>query len=169
MPSRGKAKNYYSYVGQKINRLKIIAFNRTGGYSSGNFICDCDCGNRVEILAVDVVRENTKSCGCLFTEAIKSNRNLQPKLWDTLPEEDNPQYQIGSSFDNMVGNKYGNLTVIRYGADRMKNSKKYRTFICECDCGKFTEVLSAAVKCGNTKACFSCRGKKGGGARRKIK
>jgi|688.fasta_scaffold224988_3 hypothetical protein len=64
---------YHGYKkGDKINKLTLIdnPFRKkvpNGKNRMDNVIylnCQCECGNKLEIKASDVVKSNTKSCGC---------------------------------------------------------------------------------------------------------
>ena len=71
-------------VGQKFNRLTVIKEGEPKKYydkSSGRYItrsmwwCKCDCGNEdlVLVSGANLKNGNTKSCGCLHSEAAKNN------------------------------------------------------------------------------------------------
>lgn len=73
------------------------------------YLCKCDCGNEI-IKTEDTLKRGIRpSCGCNF--AVKA---------DILPNQ-----------------KYGRLTVIKEAAPKTTpNGRKFRQFICRCDCGK---------------------------------
>lgn len=55
--------DYDSYIGKKINKLtidKVADFN-----GQKYFYCTCECGNHTLVLARNVLRGLTKSCGCI--------------------------------------------------------------------------------------------------------
>lgn len=51
-------------TGSKFTRLQVI--EKVGKHSGGNYIylCECDCGNTVEVRGGSLTSGNTKSCGC---------------------------------------------------------------------------------------------------------
>ncbi len=54
-------------INKKFNSLKIIGIGKPLKYLSGNrktYICRCDCGVELEILAQRVVGGEKKNCGC---------------------------------------------------------------------------------------------------------
>ena len=54
-------------VGETYGRLTVLA--RNGSTASGAaWLCECICGNRVTVGANNLMRGNTKSCGCLESE-----------------------------------------------------------------------------------------------------
>ena len=56
--------------------------------------------------------------------------------------------------ENLIGQQFGHLTVIDYN----ENNKKW---ICKCDCGNMTEVVTSNLKLGNTKSCGHLKNAKG--------
>ena len=51
----------------------------------------------------------------------------------------------------LVGRKYGRLTVVK-SLDK-RSSNRNRIWLCECDCGKFTEVKTSNLSKGMVKSC----------------
>lgn len=112
-------------TGQKFGRLTVIsrAENKSG---RTNWHCRCDCGNEKDVLAINLARGTTKSCGCLNLEKIKER-----------------------SFKDLTDKRFGRLVAIC--VDRTENGKIY--WRCKCDCGKFHVVLSNKLISGNTISC----------------
>ena len=50
---------------------------------------------------------------------------------------------------DMTGRKYGKLTVLKYIASK----KREATWICICDCGKFTVAAGSKLRSGHTRSC----------------
>ena len=48
--------------GMKINRLTTVS------YKKGKWLCQCECGNMVNLSTITITSGNTKSCGCLNDE-----------------------------------------------------------------------------------------------------
>ncbi len=57
---------------------------------------------------------------------------------------------MGRKLKSLIGNVYGNLTVI---ADSQKRSNRKVIWVCRCSCGSIIEVRSDALVTGNTKSC----------------
>ena len=107
---------------QRFGRLVAI---QSVGSRHGNmyWLCECDCGNTKEIAANSLRRGTTISCGCYHNEVIK---------------------------DNLIGKKYGRLTVI---AEAGRCGSRGVIWKCRCDCGNETNVKEVCLKSGETKSC----------------
>lgn len=112
---------YRSRIGEKHNKLLIIDYKFEN--KSGYYLCECDCGNKKWIACPSVIKSLTKSCGCI----LKKN----------MPCE------------NLVGRKYGRLTVLKKGEKKGKRI----TWLCLCECGNKRIVTGENLKKGNTKSC----------------
>lgn len=123
-------------IGNKYGLLTVV--DRAGskdGYATWK--CKCDCGNFIEVKGVNLRRKGTQSCGCL-------------KLQNTLTLNKN-------KLINLVGKRFGNLTVL----ERIENKKKQTAWKCKCDCGTITEVTSGNLtKEKGTRSC-GCISSKG--------
>lgn len=88
--------------------------------------CKCKCGNLVRISSTNLTKTNgTKSCGCL-------RRKESPTLID------------------LTGQRFGKLTVLR--KDPINQGTKAK-WICKCDCGNITSVLSESLRAGKSYSC----------------
>lgn len=93
------------------------------------WLCKCDCGNDFIALGYDLAHGRTTSCGCGYQKIGKpSKRRI-----------------------NLVGKRYGRLTVIELDEEKTKNG----TLIwkCKCDCGKIVSASGGNLKYGHTKSC----------------
>jgi hypothetical protein len=72
-------------VGQKFNRLLVIAEGEPSFYRSGKtkecvqvrrWKCQCDCGKIITALAGPMKRGRTKSCGCWTKERLRQKNRL---------------------------------------------------------------------------------------------
>lgn len=133
MKEKGSSKRI-DYTGQKFGRLTIekmlYNYNNTG-YTYVK--CICDCGNEAIIAMCNIKQGNTQSCGCYEIES-RYNRN---------------NYYI-----DIIGQKFGMLTVINKTDKRDSNGSII--WKCLCDCGNYTEVNSTNLKRGHTFSC-GCR------------
>lgn len=132
-------------VGQKYNKLTIQSINRIEYKDIKNskikkktryYNCLCECGNTT-VVRFDSI-PTTQSCGCA---------------------KFNPRKKA-----DLTGRKFGYLTVAsldRVDTVTSRNGIDYdRTFyICDCDCGNQSIVLSQSLTSGNTKSCGCLRSK----------
>ena len=55
---------------------------------------------------------------------------------------------------DLTGQKFGRLTVLkREGVGYRNNGQKYRTWLCECECGNEIVVRTSYLTLGETKSC----------------
>jgi len=68
-------------TGMKYERLTVIdESNRSNGHICWNVVCDC--GIKLTVRGVDLRNGNTKSCGCMKSEAtIKRNKLRKGKKY----------------------------------------------------------------------------------------
>lgn len=57
-------------VGDKYNRLLVIAEAERDKYGHNQFLCRCDCGTETTVSVYSLRNGNTKSCGCLKIEKL---------------------------------------------------------------------------------------------------
>lgn len=95
-------------MGRKYNDLTNMRFGRLvvkkrgsdrikkGGSRVITWICDCDCGNiDLQIDGLNLIKGDTKSCGCLRTELKKAPRKKKGNKYDLSGE-----YGIGYDSNN---------------------------------------------------------------------
>lgn len=67
---------FENLIGERYGRLEVVSFAGYHEQPSGKrrtlWRCRCDCGNYVDVMAVNLKKGNTKSCGCYNIESIKS-------------------------------------------------------------------------------------------------
>lgn len=62
--------------------------------------------------------------------------------------------------NNIEGNKYGSLTVLHRVEDKVSSSgRKYKQYLCKCDCGSEVIVLKDNLLGGKTSRCKNCKTK----------
>jgi len=65
---------------QKFGRLTVIRFSFMKGRHS-IWECKCKCGNIINVSSNRLMVGDTKSCGCLFTELMKTRRGNRSPVW----------------------------------------------------------------------------------------
>ena len=99
----------------------------------GKWLCKCKCGNIVEVLTYNLKNGNTKSCGCYQKERASE-----------------------ASFLNLVGQKFGKLTVL----ERVENNfYGHVCYKCKCDCGGEVVVDASNLRQGTTNSCGCIKSK----------
>lgn len=118
-------------TGKKFGRLTAIERIENSKDGQTKWKCLCDCGNEKNVHYSNLVRGNTKSCGCLFRENIKKPR------------------KESSIAENLDGKRFGRWKVL----SRAKNRGKQIYWLCECDCGTIKEVNGYSLLRGDTQSC----------------
>ena len=96
-----------SFYGKVFNNLQILEFLRMQN-EQAIYKVKCHCGNIFENTIGRIKSGNTKSCGCF-------KKNISENI-----------------IKNMVGKKFGTITVINY----VKSENKKTYYLTRCDCGK---------------------------------
>jgi hypothetical protein len=127
-------------IGNEYGYLTVIARAENDKGGRAKWLCECKCGNQVEVLGKSLRQGNTKSCGCLQRErAAQSNM---------------------ARVENIIGKRFGKLTVIEeIGFFTHKSGKKSRVYKCKCDCGNYCEVQHQYLTFGDTTSCGCIRSK----------
>ena len=114
-------------TGKRFGRLLVMSYTESDTGGNSIWRCQCDCGNIVEVYRNNLIRELTKSCGCLAKEVTSRNRKR-----------------------NLVGQRYGKLLVVKSLTKRSGTSVVWQ---CLCDCGNVADVSSNNLQSGQTKSC----------------
>ena len=121
-------------VGQTYGLLTVLSEAQTygspKGYRKRMWNCRCECGNESVVMGSHLTSGHTSSCGC------EQLSKLKPR-----------------NATNLVGNKFGLLTVISRDENRMIGANSRVVWKCVCDCGKITSVLSLLLTHGRIKSC----------------
>ncbi len=75
------------FVGQKFGRLIVIKRMDNDLRGNTRWLCCCDCGKNKIVLASNLKRNHTRSCGCLNKEIITKHGH-SPKKTDIIRELD---------------------------------------------------------------------------------
>lgn len=88
--------------------------------------CKCNCGTEKIVSAASLKRGSTKSCGCY--KANRLNRNL-------------------------IGQRFGRWVVIDSADYIIKSSRRWRAWLCQCDCGTIRSVTENTLLKGSSSSC----------------
>lgn len=113
-------------IGQKFDKLTVIAKSLNSTYGNIIWKCKCDCGNEVERSTTYLHRKNFKhSCGCAMVEHLKKD---------------------------ITNQRFGKLVVIQELNERHPNNNKL-LWLCRCDCGNLIKLSLSSLTSGNTTSC----------------
>lgn len=118
-------------TGKRFGRLLVIKRAENEG-KGVMWLCKCDCGNEIIASGRDMKRGHKKSCGCYKHECI--SRRTKTYL-----------------IENIIGKRYGRLTVVEYSHSYIDIGKFY--WKCRCDCGDEITVCNDDLENGKTKSC----------------
>lgn len=88
------------------------------------WICRCECGSEVVVSNSNLVTGNSTSCGCARSDAV-----------------------------NMIGSRFGSLTVIEKINSRVHGLATFAAYRCLCDCGDEIKTIGMSLRNGDTKSC----------------
>lgn len=115
-------------TGKRFGHLTVI--EKTGEQEDRYWTwhCKCDCGNKIVVNTKRLTRGTISHCGC----------------------EKKSKIAIGPIPDDLIGKRYGKLTVLRL--DKQLDSGKTSWF-CQCDCGNQCVVTSYSLHYKKRKSC----------------
>lgn len=113
-------------VGNTFGKLTVLS--KTDNRSSNRqilWLCECICGNHVEVRTDSLTRGDKYSCGCL-----RKNKT------------------------DLTGSTFGKLTVLReVPKEERTREKNRREWLCQCSCGNTTTVKTTELKKGTDTSC----------------
>lgn len=115
-------------TGRRFGRLTPIRFlGRKNGKSQ--WLCQCDCGVEKVVQSTNLISGNTKSCGCLKSEAGSAKRK------------------------DITGRRFGRLTAVKFVGVVNKRTR----WLCKCDCGNEATVTRGNLISGYVMSCGCLR------------
>ena len=121
-------------TGMSFGRLTVIEqtddYIKPDGEHVAMWKCKCECSNIKTIKGDSLKSGMSRSCGCMQKEA------------------------GGKNIINLIGKKFGRLTVIERAEDYIKpNGQHDLRWLCKCECGNTIITLGRSLKSGGTKSC----------------
>lgn len=101
-------------LGQKFGRLTVIKSENSDKRGNGQWLCLCNCGNKIIVPAVRLQHGITRSCGCLRRDIMRKNFKSNYKMQeyksrtDSLVNKDGVSY---SSIKKSIRNNSGHIGV----------------------------------------------------------
>lgn len=123
-----KKANLKDITGQRFGKLLVLERDT----NKNKWKCQCDCGN-ITYVSTTGLDKGTSSCGCL--------RGFQSHI-------DTEKY-------NLIGQKFGYLTVIERVPCPDATQKAY--YKCICNCGNETIAQAGALRSGQRCSCGKCQ------------
>ena len=119
-------KNAKNLLGQKFNRLTVIAFAGRTLRSNILWRCRCDCGGSAVATTSALLGGKTQSCGCF-----QKDRTAEASRID------------------IAGCRFGRYTALY----RARTNSNGSGWMCRCDCGTERVVSTGNLRNGNSKSC----------------
>lgn len=105
--TRFKGQNRANLIGQRFERLLVIADADSNKRGESQWLCRCDCGNETIVLGHNLERGSTKSCGCYNKERIsETHKNkiitveTRQKMSESSKGEKGSNWKGGISSEN---------------------------------------------------------------------
>ena len=171
----------FSLAGRKYNKLLVLELLNLRNNGQRLWRCLCDCGNYHNATTNHLLNNAVKSCGCIPTNipvdftgerfgwlvALKVTQERKSNggaVWlcrcDCGNEVCVPAGNLkrGTTKScgcirrvNLVGQRFGNLTVLRLGKKSGHGDGSF--WVCKCECGNECEVHASKLKSGHTGSC----------------
>lgn len=123
------ASKYDGIIGRKYGRLLVLQKDGKTKNGCTQLLCQCDCGDVVDVNMYNLVYGHTKSCGC-YSRDLTVNRNL-------------------NGVEDLTGKRYGRLCVKEY----MGVINGRGTWKCVCDCGTEKLITKHDLDTGRVLSC----------------
>lgn len=149
--SHSKTIKAKDYTGLTFGDLYVES--KLSGITPAKYHCICSCGKGIDVYQKDLTSGRKKDCGCKkILEKENGNKSKNNNIKNVL-NENHKRDKI-----SIVGNKYGNLTVIEELPPHITpNGSKQRIVRCQCACGNVFDIrLSQARK---NQKCSKCASK----------
>lgn len=126
--SRGKTFNRKDITGQKFGRLTALyRTEKTDDNYTSYWMCQCECGNKVEVRINHLTTGKTKSCGCLSRELSSKRMSGENHPFWGIKGEKNFKWNPNLTDDEREDNRD---TVENYHF--RKNVFKRDDYTCQC-------------------------------------
>ena len=130
-------------IGQRFEKLTVIALSDKKQDNKRMWECQCDCGNTTYALTRDLRNGRRKSCGCLhkdmskaISQSVENRKNKMKEKW--------------------IGSKHGFLVVL--ALDETKTDKE-RWWICKCEnCGSIKSYRNSNLYTTQSCGCINSKG-----------
>lgn len=115
-------------TGQRFGRLLVLKegdrIHTPNGRSHIAWLCQCDCGNIVNVRGDQLRAGNTVSCGCYHRDRTQQMGRAQKC--------------------DLIGQRFGRLVVKEDTNERTPSGDVI--WLCQCDCGNMVKVIASNLK-----------------------
>ena len=95
-------------TGQKFNKLTVIKRLENSKWNETQWLCRCDCGNKVILTYGKIAYGHTKSCGCYKIEVTSKNKRKHGlrntrlyRIWNSMKQRcNNPNSSAYKDYGN---------------------------------------------------------------------
>lgn len=116
-------------IGQRFGNLEVLERAENNKKGNTQWLCKCDCGKTKIALGYDLTHGRTTTCGCAVNKKGVASSNRQ----------------------DLVGKRFGHLTVTSLNEKRAKNGML--RWNCVCDCGNTVVAQGSNLKSGKAWHC----------------
>lgn len=113
-------------TGEVKGRLTVLEHVGSDKHGKRQWLCICECGNKLIVVTGDLNSGHTKSCGCLHKDSIHN------------------KYKEG-----LLGQTFERLTVTSLA----NKDNQAMNWNCQCECGGSTIASTGSLNSGHTKSC----------------
>ena len=118
-------------TGKEYQYFKVIDRNNERKGKNVWWNCLCHCGKTFIATTTEINKGTRKSCGCMKSKLL-SEAHLQ----------------------DLTGQQFGKLTVLRRDFDHPQNGQKVRTYwVCQCECGNVVSIERTHLVNRNQTSC----------------
>lgn len=125
-------------TGKSFGRLTVIRYDHSE-HDGAHWLCKCDCGKEKVAAGYSLRSGNTKSCGCLNSEASRAKLEKAREARKAKPRKD------------LTGQRFGRLVVL--GLADVPDRKGFIFWRVRCDCGTEKVIMQNNIIYGQTRSC----------------
>ena len=125
-------------TGQRFGRLTVIRYDHSE-HDGAHWLCKCDCGKEKVAAGYSLRSGNTKSCGCLNSDASRAKLEKARAAIKARPRKD------------LTGQRFGRLVVL--GLADVPDRKGFIFWRVRCDCGTEKVIMQNNIIYGQTRSC----------------
>lgn len=116
-------------TGKRFGKLTVLhqADNHISKNGNSRIVwhCRCECGNEIDVMALNLTRNHTKSCGCARADGRKKLQR------------------------DVTGERFGHLVGVRKAESKSNQTR----WVFKCDCGNEAVLYLSNVTTGKTRSC----------------